>query len=89
MSADAVEFAFWYHDVVYDTKTKDSEERNAVFAIEVVKNASLPDDFGQLVASLIMATKHSAALIDFDVRLLIDIDLSILGQSEDKFDEYE
>ena len=86
---DAVELALWYHDAIYDTKAKDSEERSAVLAAEVVRSASLPDNLGQSVANLIMATKHTATPTDPDVQLLVDIDLSILGQSEDKFDEYE
>ena len=86
---DAVELALWYHDAIYDTKTKDSEDRSAALAVEVVRSASLSDNLGQLVANLIMATKHTVAPTDSDVQLLVDIDLSILGQSEDKFDEYE
>jgi predicted metal-dependent HD superfamily phosphohydrolase len=86
---NTVELALWYHDAIYDTKTKDSEERSAALAVEVIRSASLPDNLGQLVANLIMATKHTAAPTDPDVQLLVDIDLSILGQSEDKFDEYE
>jgi len=86
---DAVELALWYHDVIYDTTAKDSEEQSATLAIEVARNASLPDNFGQLVANLIMATKHTSAPVDPDAQLLVDVDLSILGQSEDKFDEYE
>jgi len=86
---DAVELALWYHDAIYDTKAKDSEERSAVLTAEVVRSASLSDNLGQSVANLIMATKHTATPTDPDVQLLVDIDLSILGQSEDKFDEYE
>lgn len=85
----AVELALWYHDAIYDTKTKDSEERSATLAVEVVRSASLPDNLGQSVANLITATKHLVIPIDPDVQLLVDIDLSILGQPEDKFDEYE
>ena len=86
---DAVELALWYHDAIYDTKTKDSEERSAALAVEMVENALLPSSFGQSVANLIMATKHTSAPTDPDVQLLVDTDLSILGQSEDRFDEYE
>lgn len=86
---DAVELALWYHDAIYDTKANDSEERSATLSVEMVRNASLPDNFGQSVANLIMATKHTSAPTDSDVRLLVDTDLSILGQTEDKFDEYE
>ena len=86
---DAVELALWYHDAIYDTKAKDSEERSAALVVEAVRNVSLSDNFGQLVANLIIATKHTAAPTDPDVQLLVDIDLSILGQTGDKFDEYE
>jgi len=86
---DAVELALWYHDAVYDTRAKDSEGRSAALAVEMVRSASLPDNLGQLVANLIMATKHSATPTDSDNQLIVDIDLSILGQSEDEFDEYE
>ena len=86
---DAVELALWYHDAIYDTKAIDSEERSATLAVEVVRGVSLFDNFGQSVTNLIMATKHTSAPTDPDVQLLVDVDLSILGQSEDKFNEYE
>jgi len=89
ISPDAVELALWYHDAIYDTKARDNEERSAALMEEMVRNASLPDSFGQSVANLITATKHTLAPTDPDVRLLVDVDLSILGQSEGKFDEYE
>jgi predicted metal-dependent HD superfamily phosphohydrolase len=86
---DAVELALWYHDAIYDTKTRNNEERSAALAVEMVRNASLPDNFGQSVVNLIVATKHSSTPSDSDVQLLVDIDLSILGQTEGRFDEYE
>jgi len=89
INPDAIELALWYHDAIYDTKAKDNEERSAAFAAKVIKNALLPDNLGQTIATLIMATKHTVASADPDAQLLVDIDLSILGQSEDKFDEYE
>ncbi|MBI2482412.1 MAG: hypothetical protein HYV76_02540 [Candidatus Vogelbacteria bacterium] len=49
----------------------------------------MPDNLGQSVANFITATKHTSAPTNPDVQLLVDVDLSILGQSEDKFDEYE
>lgn len=88
---DAVELALWYHDAIYDTKAKDNdnEERSAELVVEMMRNALLSDDFGRSVTNLIIATKHTATPSDPDVQLLVDIDLSILGQAENKFDEYE
>lgn len=57
--------------------------------MEMVRNVSLSDSFGQTVADLIIATKHSAIQTNPDNQLIADIDLSILGKPEDRFDEYE
>ncbi len=86
---DAVEWAIWYHDAVENPKEKDNVEQSTALATLVIKNVGLPDSFGQLVANLIMTSKHSVIPTDPDARLFVDIDLSILGQDEDYFDEYE
>lgn len=86
---DAVEFALWYHDAIYNPRGEDNEEASADLAAEVIRNVGLPDSFGQLVANLIMASKHNVVSTDSDTQLFVDIDLSILGQDEDYFDEYE
>lgn len=89
ISPDPIEFAIWYHDAIYDTRAKDNEERSAALAAGIARNVSLPNNFSQTVARLIMATMHSTAPTDFDAQILMDIDLSILGQAENKFDEYD
>ncbi len=86
---DIVELALWYHDAIYDTKAKDNEERGAALAIQMTEDALLPDNLGQSVANLIIATKHASDSTDPDVQIIVDVDLSILGQDEEKFDEYE
>lgn len=86
---DAMELALWYHDAIYDPRAKDNEERSAALAVNMVRNASLPDELGQSVTKFIMATKHSVVSADGDALFLVDIDLSILGQAKDRFDEYE
>lgn len=86
---DAVEFAIWYHDAVYDTKAKDNEELSAALAKDAAKKAGFPASFCRRVVALIMATKHAAVPKDPDARLMVDIDLSILGEDEATFDEYE
>ena len=89
VNLDAVEMAIWFHDAVYDTKAKDNEEKSAQLALAVAKKALLPDEFGRQVANLILATKHDVVPEDADTQLIVDIDLSILGESSKRFDEYE
>jgi predicted metal-dependent HD superfamily phosphohydrolase len=88
-NADAVEFALWFHDVIYDPKAKDNEEQSAVFARRVCGDVKLPADFTERVEALILATKHAAEPQGNDAEIIVDVDLSILGQSEASFDKYE
>jgi predicted metal-dependent HD superfamily phosphohydrolase len=81
-----VAVALLYHDAIYDTHARDNEERSAQLALEVCETDSHQSD---RIKSLILATKHDALPRSRDEQLLVDIDLSILGASEDRFDEYE
>ena len=89
INPDEVEFALWYHDAIYNTRAKDNEELSASLALDVITGAKLHKNFGELVANLIIATKHVIVTDDSDTNLLVDIDLSIFGQPNDVFDEYE
>lgn len=86
---DVIELALWFHDAIYDTRRKDSEEQSAAMAREAIEIAKLPGELAQRVADLILATRHDAIPTDADAQLLVDIDLAILGQPEPGFDAYE
>lgn len=88
-NAAAVQFALWYHDLVYDTKKHDNEERSADRAVQVIHETGLPDGFADDVYRLIMVTKHHAMPKAKDEKFLVDIDLAILGQDEATFLAYE
>lgn len=87
---DAVELAIWYHDAIYDPRATDNENQSAALVVEMIKAASLPDSLQKTVANLIVSTSHAfCELVSSDAKLLVDIDLTILGQPEEVFDEYE
>ncbi len=88
-SPDAVEMALWFHDVVYEPRAKDNEEKSAEWARRVGRDAGLAGEFATAVEALILATKHDALPATPDARLIVDIDLSILGRSGPDFDAYE
>ena len=88
-NAGAVELAIWYHDVIYDPRAKDNEERSAEVAVHVAGEAGLPVSFQESVKALILATKKHDASLDRDAALIVDVDLSILGRDPDRFDQYE
>jgi predicted metal-dependent HD superfamily phosphohydrolase len=87
-NADAIEMAIWFHDLVYDTKQKDNEEKSAEEFFNKTE-LLLPEEFRKKVVDLIFATKHQELPEDLDSQIMVDIDLTILGQPEEKFNEYE
>ncbi len=84
-----VEMALWFHDAIYDPRAKDNEERSAELSRRIAKEAQLREAFGKRVYDLVLATEHHGLPDGADARLLVDIDLSILGRPKDAFDEYE
>lgn len=85
----AIEAAIWFHDVVYDTRARDNEERSAEFAVAALRDAGKSASFCESVHTLILFTKHQSQSTSNDARLLTDIDLSILGQSPERYAEFE
>ena len=74
--------AVWFHDVVYDTKVRDSEDRSAVFAREALNNLGIPEDVIQKVEGLIIATsKHENPDGENDYSIFLDGDLAVLDRT--------
>ena len=84
-----VALAVWFHDAVYDTSRHDNEVASADWAARVLAQAGAATEVVQRVHAMIMATRHSQAPATPDERLLVDIDLAILGAAPARFDEYE
>lgn len=86
---EEVEFALWFHDAIYDTRRQDNEAKSATWARATASAANLPAAVGDRILSLIMATRHDAEPHEPDEKVLVDVDLSILAESPERFDEYE
>jgi predicted metal-dependent HD superfamily phosphohydrolase len=84
-----VEAGLWFHDAVYELQRSDNEEQSSRLAAGVLSSAGTPREVGARVATLVLATKHTASPEAPDEQLLVDIDLSILGATEARFAEYE
>ncbi len=85
----AVKMALWFHDVVYDPRRHDNEQRSTEIASTLLETGGFRAEFVDRVATLVLATAHAGKPKDDDEALLIDIDLAILGQPPERFDEYE
>ncbi|MEO7403891.1 MAG: N-methyl-D-aspartate receptor NMDAR2C subunit [Burkholderiales bacterium] len=84
-----VEMGLWFHDAVYRTYSKDNEERSADWARRFLAGHGGGGDVIARVVELILATKHAAEPAGADAKLLVDVDLSILGQSADVYAQFE
>ena len=92
--------AIFYHDAICDPLAKDNEERSAALLVDEGKRFGVPESVLAESAALVRLTANAgAALLGRDrdlghsvrdrASVLLDADLSILGQSEDVFDAYE
>jgi len=88
-SPGAVGLALFYHDAIYDTHARDNEEKSAELARQVLASGRAGEPIQSYVTDLILVTRHAAMPESEDQQLVVDIDLSILGAPQDRFDEYE
>ena len=86
---DEVEFAIWLHDAVYVPGATGNEERSALWAQDILTQAACPESTALRVRDLILATRHKESPASRDAALIVDIDLSILGQPPPVFEEFE
>jgi len=80
--------AIWFHDAVYDSHRTDNEEMSARWAERYLAARCAEADIIKRVAGMIRATRmHKADTRD--TRLLVDIDLAVLGAPPDVFEAYD
>ena len=85
----SVKLAAWFHDVVYDSKARDNEEKSAIYAADFMESLDIDSRVITNVTHLILNTKfHQADTDDIDCQILLDADLAILGSPRQKYLTY-
>ena len=95
--AGEVALALWFHDAVHDPRDAGNELQSAAWAARSLTRAGTGSDSVQRVHDLVMATRHAATQEltaaelagSADARLVVDIDLSILGSPAERFECYD
>jgi predicted metal-dependent HD superfamily phosphohydrolase len=82
-----VELALWFHDAIYRSWRSDNEQQSAALAVRVLRAA--PADSVDRIRQMVLATAHREEGFAGDTALVVDIDLSILGQSPDVYAQFE
>lgn len=85
----ALATALWFHDAVYDPTRSDNEAASADLAArQLAALGAEPDEIAR-VRQLVLDTAHKVDPATPDGRLVVDIDLSILGKDPARFDHYD
>lgn len=85
---DALLLGVWFHDVIYETNRTDNEAASGRFAVQWLKKLGEPGALCAEVDRLINVTDHKITPETEAERLLVDIDLSILGRSAEEYQIY-
>ena len=81
--------AIIFHDVIYDPRAKDNEERSADFARNSLHDLGFDPLFIEKVIGYILCTKSHQADPDLPYcSVMIDADLAIFGAPQEEYAEY-
>ena len=85
----ALQLCAWFHDYIYDPQAVDNEMESAIAAERILSRLRINFDTLRLVQQIILSTrKHEPFLEETDNLVFLDVDLSILGASPDKYLAY-
>lgn len=84
-----IELALFYHDVVYDAKAKDNEEKSRDLFNEHAKSFGMGEEDRVAIARLIDITAKHTTASALDEQILCDCDLAILGADRETFTRYD
>jgi predicted metal-dependent HD superfamily phosphohydrolase len=87
---DVVEFAIWFHDVIYQTQAKDNEECSAAWARNAMHDMGIDASLIASVEQCIIATQHHQIIAPqiADLPVFLDMDLAILGSDAQTYRRY-
>ena len=81
---EALRFAIWFHDYIYEGTLTTNEELSAKAAYETALREGYDETFARLVERLVLVTKHTDKYLPEtnDEQLICDIDLSSLAAED-------
>eukprot|EP01022_Parablepharisma_sp_SALTPOND_P034613 TRINITY_DN923_c0_g1_i1.p3 TRINITY_DN923_c0_g1~~TRINITY_DN923_c0_g1_i1.p3 ORF type:complete len:376 (-),score=34.57 TRINITY_DN923_c0_g1_i1:3279-4406(-) len=84
------ELAAWFHDSVYYPALAKNEEESSKLFKEFSKEAGIDEKLAEYVTNLIIATESHSIKSDaeYDTKLFVDTDLSILGETKEDYEKY-
>ncbi|EFJ15297.1 hypothetical protein SELMODRAFT_423007 [Selaginella moellendorffii] len=84
---DEVAVALWFHDAIYDPKSSSNEAESAALFVDLSRG--MEASARERIERMILATVDHTGAGDQAERLVVDIDLSILGRGKEEYDAYK
>mmetsp|Transcript_15113 Transcript_15113/g.19928 ORF Transcript_15113/g.19928 Transcript_15113/m.19928 type:complete len:264 (+) Transcript_15113:164-955(+) len=87
---DLVGFAIFFHDLIYEPKSKTNEEDSAISFKQFAAETMMDQEKINMIDQYILATKTHAAddLEDSDLAFFLDFDMAVLGRSWEGYLKY-
>jgi predicted metal-dependent HD superfamily phosphohydrolase len=88
---ETVDFAIFYHDIIYDVSSSDNEERSGSVAEESLGQLKVPHgELVNIVRYIIASKTHqlNSQESETDLAWFLDFDMSILGSDWDAYHQY-
>ncbi|MEN7546462.1 hypothetical protein AAG747_00995 [Rapidithrix thailandica] len=86
-----LQWAIWYHDVIYNPLRSDNEEKSARLAEKHLVVLQADKMMIEKVSAYILATKKHQLIApyqNFDAQLMLDCDLAVLGSTREDYLSY-
>ena len=82
--------AIWFHDIIYNPLTPNNELKSAKLAHKILSDKSKlsESDINSIYAMIISTSKHEVVSNEADNSLFLDLDLSILGSDQARYQKY-
>ena len=86
LHSKSIVFAILYHDIIMCTEQNEHLSAERAYLDGML--LGLPEDLLNIAYKCIIATKHDSIPVNSFEKIMIDVDLSILGQSESIYKDY-
>lgn len=88
LNPQALFFAAFYHDIIYDVTRSDNEVKSAELAEKRLKELHVDKQAAALAADIIRHTARHQKTGNFDINLFLDFDRSILSAPPEEYQQY-
>lgn len=83
---DTISFAIFYHDIIYKATRTDNEHQSALLFEKRIRHTTF-ENIDTCMLQIEATKKHELSSCN-DTNILLDLDLSILGTSNETYDTY-